>query len=448
MIVMKFGGTSMGSAEAMLQVVEIIDNKKKDNLVVVVSAMSGVTDLLLGAASDSINNSDDFESKIKEIEKKHFTLIDSVNFKSKIMEEAKSGVCLEIDNLRKYLEVVKILGEMPTKVHDKIIAIGEKLSAFLLSKILNDKGVSSDYLNLESVVKPKKDKVNDKFFKYLSKSVKEVVKKSVEKKNVPVLTGFIGEIPQGIINSLGRGYSDYTASIVGARLNAKQIEIWTDVDGIFSSDPRKILDAKIIDELTYDEAGQMAHFGAKVIHPRTIFPAIKKEIPVLILNTFNPSAPGTKIISKTKGKSIKSISARKGIKILNIVSNRNLEVNEFLSSVFSIVSNYGICIDAVSVTQNAISIAIDDQCKNFNLIKDLEKIGMVSKKIDNAIVAIIGNGMKGISGFSGKVFTIIGDKKVNIEMISQGSSELNLSFVINEKDLDKIVSALHKEIFV
>ncbi|MCK5139508.1 MAG: aspartate kinase, partial [Thermodesulfovibrionia bacterium] len=276
----------------------------------------------------------------------------------------------------------------------------------------------------------------------------EMIKEHMAKMDhVPVVTGFIGKTTAGEITTLSRGGSDYTASIIGAATDSDEIQIWTDVDGIMSTDPKIVKDAKTIAKLSFDEASELAIFGAKVLHPKSIIPAMEKNIPVRVLNTYNPEGKGTIVTPKAEktDKVMKAIACKKGISLVNVTSTRMLNAHGYLARVFDIFRDYQKSVDMISTSEVSISMTINDSNGMDKIVKDLEGIAKVKTEDNKAIICVVGEGLKHTKGLAGKVFSTVGKAGVSIEMISQGASEINISFVVDEEDADKTINALHQE---
>ncbi|HZX45103.1 MAG TPA: aspartate kinase, partial [Candidatus Nanoarchaeia archaeon] len=263
---------------------------------------------------------------------------------------------------------------------------------------------------------------------------------------VPVITGFIGKDSAGNITTLGRGGSDYTGAIIGAAMN-DTIEIWTDVNGVMTSDPRVVNEAATIENISFDEASELAYFGAKVLHPKAIWPAIKKNLPVKVLNSFEPTNKGTTIVSKSKESKtvIKAIACKKNISLINVSSTRMLLAHGFLSRLFSVFEDYKKSVDMIATSEVSVSLTVDTEENIEKIREDLEGVAEVNFEKGKAIVAIVGAGMINSKGVVGRVFTAL--KDIRVEMISAGASEINISFIVDNKDADRAVQTLHKEFF-
>ena len=283
----------------------------------------------------------------------------------------------------------------------------------------------------------------------LDSSYELMKEKLAEIKEIPIITGFIGKTKDGVITTMGRGGSDFTATIIGIVSDSEEIQIWTDVDGIMSADPKVVKNARTMPEVSFAEASELAYFGARVLHPKTILPAMRKNIPVRVLNTYNPEGTGTVILSKV-GKSketIKAIACKKNIIVMNIASSRMLNARGFLAKIFETFAKYDKAVDMVATSEVSVSVTVDKDEGIEKIKKKLDKIAHVTIEKDKAIVCVVGEGMSSTPGIAGNIFTALGKGKINVEMISQGASEINVGIIIDNKDADKVVQVLHEEVF-
>jgi aspartate kinase len=276
---------------------------------------------------------------------------------------------------------------------------------------------------------------------------REMLQPLIEKKRIPVAQGFIGSTSDGVTTTIGRGGSDYTAAIIGAALGAEAIEIWTDVDGLLTADPRVVTDARRIRVISFEEAAELSYFGAKVLHPSTVLPAVERGIPVHIYNTFNPACEGTLIVASSRPSSnlIKSIAFKRKVTIMNVASTRMLLAYGFLRSIFEVFERHRTSVDVVTTSEVSVSVTLDNTERLEAIKRDLAGIGEVSVERDKAIVCIVGDNLKFTPGVAAKLFHAIRDTNVN--MISQGASEINVTFVIDESEVDRVARLLHEEFF-
>ena len=343
------------------------------------------------------------------------------------------------------MERVEAIRLASSETLDHIQSYGERISCRLVAAYLNKIGIKSgahDAYDVGMITNPDFGKAEP-----LEHAYGIINEKISVLDHVPVVTGFIGKTTAGDITTLSRGGSDYTASIIGGAINADEVEIWTDVDGVMSADPRVVEDAKTIDTLSFNEASELAVFGARVLHPKSLIPALEKNIPVLVLNTYNPDGKGTKVVmeSKKAEKVVKAIACKKGIILVNLTSTRMLNAHGYLARVFDIFRDHGKSVDMLATSEVSLSITINEPDGMDSIVKELEGIAEVKVEKDKAIVCVVGEGMKHEMGISGKIFTAVSDAGIHTEMISQGASEINIGFVVDEATADKAVKALHKE---
>ncbi|MFH0956967.1 MAG: aspartate kinase [Candidatus Aenigmatarchaeota archaeon] len=450
-IVMKFGGTSVGDGRSFSAAAAIVGSAaKKDRVCVVVSAMAGVTDALLGAAGAAGGMKDeDIVAFTRELQEKHLRAARICC--KKRLPEVQDAIEERIKELQKDMAKVRDTG-LTEHFRDRIAAFGEKMSAAILSGAISEH-VPSEWhhgdrgliIVDENFIGPEPD------MEATEKEVKRKVLPQMKKGIVPVVTGFMGCTHDGHTVTLGRGSSDHIASIIGACLGASEIQIWTDVDGFLSADPKIVKGSMLIPKLSFAEASELAYFGAKVLHPKTLMPAIQKGIPVRILNTHNPGSAGTLITKETGSlpEVVKSITSKKGVVLVNLVSARMLAAPGFLSKTFETFSRRGISIDMVSTTEVSITLTIDGRMNGRldPVIKELAKMAEVKVEGGKSIVCVVGEGMKLAAGTAGRVFHCLGEKGINVECISQGASKINISFIVEDKDADAAVRALHNEFF-
>lgn len=449
MIVRKFGGSSIGSVKTLRDVLEIVKSHRGKQ-VVVVSAMSGVTDTLLEATHAAIAGR---RLKVKKVLAdllvRHIETVKKMVASKQIQIETINYFKKVLDGLSGFLKAIEELGELSTRSRNTIMAVGERLSARMLASILTASGSPAEQLDFEKAVPPKFEKADHNFYIATEKIFGQKVKKILAKKKIPVVTGYFGWVPGGMLDSIGRGYSDYCAALIAAGAKAAGLEIWTDVSGILTADPRKVPRARILDQISSEAAAELAHFGAKVIHPQSIHPAIRARIPVWIKNTFRPQDRGTAIFHEIKKPKqiMTSITSKKGVTIVNIASFRMLMQYGFLAKIFDMFAKYETSIDVVSTSEVSVSVTIEDDSKLKEIIKELSPVAKISVHPRRAIVCLVGMGIHKRKGVAGEVFVTLGRAGISIDQISQGASEINITFVLDEKDADKAVQILHKKFF-
>jgi len=462
MIVMKFGGTSLGNGEAIKRAADIVCRtlKDKEQVVVVVSAMSGVTDALLSAATSAAQGDGETFRRTRWVlsDRHRLAMTEAVSDEGarlQLMEEVEAllsdfeGLCRSIH----------VLGELTARGSDAVASLGERLMVRIFAAALREKGVRARAVEATEVIvtngqhgaaSPLMDETREAARARLLPLLAEGV--------TPVVTGFIAATQEGVTTTLGRGGSDYTAAILGACLDAEEVWIWTDVDGVMTADPRVVPEARTLSEISYAEAAELSYFGAKVIHPKTILPAVEQGIPLRIVNTFNPSHPGTLIVEETKPSelTVKGITSIKGLSLVTVEGRGMLGVPGIAAKVFTAVAQEGISVLMISQSSSEQSIcfvirqeAVEDALRALEAAFELE---LARRNVDRiwaqegvAIVAAVGAGMKGTPGIAAKVFGALGKHGINVLSIAQGSSEYNISLVVDEKDMEDAVRYIHQE---
>jgi aspartate kinase len=326
-----------------------------------------------------------------------------------------------------------------------IISTGEKLSALIFTGLLNSTGIDADYVNLETLIDKPFTAANHEFYAHMRAELKKRIELCGHR--VPVLTGYFGFVPGGIIQSIGRGYTDLTAALAAASVGARELQIWKEVDGIFSADPRKVEDAHVLKSITPEEAAELTYFGSEVIHPFTMEQVIRADIPIRIKNTLNPAVPGTivdpNLVDKGPSRPATAVTAKRNITVININSNRMLMAYGFMARVFKVFEKYGIIIDLIATSEVSVSMTIDSDTNLDRTVADLQELGEVTVRRDLAILSLVGRGQKHCMGLSGQMFSELGREKINIEMISQGASEINISCVIQDEHADRALRVIH-----
>ncbi|MDV7139270.1 bifunctional aspartate kinase/homoserine dehydrogenase I [Maribacter sp. TH_r10] len=458
MKVLKFGGTSVANAQNIALVKNIVSNSESDKNIVVVSALGGVTDLLLNTATLAALQDDSYKAFVKEIEDRHIETIKTlipIASQSSVLSMVKS----ELNTLETLLEGAFLIGEITPKLSDKIVSYGELLSSYIISEYFKEEGL--DVVHADSRKLIKTNTVNGKTivnFEATNTLCSDFF--SVTPQKVVVMAGFIASAENGDSTTLGRGGSDYTAAIVAAAVNAELLEIWTDVSGMYTANPKLVKQAKAIPHISYQEAMELSHFGAKVLYPPTIQPVLAKGISIQIKNTFDPKNEGT-IITKNKnekGKTVRGITHVENIALLSLegpgmvgipgISKRFFEVL-FQANISVVLITQASSEHSICVGISADDVALAEQAVNdaFEFEMGSGKINPVVVEKNLAIIALVGDNMKSHQGLSGKMFSTLGKNNVNIRAIAQGASERNISAVINKDDVKKALNALHEEFF-
>ncbi len=456
MIVMKFGGTSVEDASAMRRVIQIVRKAIARSPLVVVSACSGVTNDL-SAAAEMAKGGDESGalSSLGRIGERHRALAESlVGARKRALILA--GMDEIFGDLRDMIHGVCLLGELTSRSLDSITGSGERLSSLILHAAASAEGLAAELVDAREVMatdrnysaaQPKTDEVE--------RRARKLMLPHLQQGTAVITQGFIGSADDGTATTIGRGGSDLSASIFGSVLGAEEIQIWTDVDGMMSADPRIIPDSRPIGLMSFDEASELAYFGAKVLHPKTILPAVRHGIPVRVLNSRRPEFGGTLIVPSAAGDSsrgvpgeiIKSIACKRGIVVINVNSSRMLMAHGFLARLFSIFADYEKSVDVVATSEVSVSLTVDSEESIPEIMEELEAIGETRIARNKAIICIVGEGMKNTPGIGARIFGALAGAKVNIEMVSEGASEINLTLVVDERDVEKAVRVLHNEFF-
>lgn len=436
MKVLKFGGTSVGSAERMKKVAELISNDEQK--IVVLSAMSGTTNSLLEIADYFYkNNVDGALEHIIALENKYFDVVEELYQTEKKKSEAKDILKSHFDYLRSFANAVFTLFE-----EKAVVAQGELLSTSLFQLYLEEIGENSILLPALNFMRL--DKNGEPDIEYIKMHLLELLKANPGFK-IYLTQGFICRNCYGEIDNLQRGGSDYTASLIGAVVGAEEIQIWTDIDGLHNNDPRYVKNTKAIPMLNFEEAAELAYFGAKILHPTCILPAKLANIPVRLLNTLQPEAPGTLISTQINKGKIEAVAAKDGITAIKIKSGRMLLAYGFLRKVFEIFESYKTPIDMITTSEVGVSVTIDNTKYLEEIVNDLKKLGTVSVDKDMVIVCVVGDLFYENVGFQAKVVGALND--IPIRMISYGGSNYNISFLIKKEDKGKALNALSNALF-
>ncbi len=437
MIVIKFGGTSVGSIESISRVEGIVRSRLDKRPLIVVSAFSGVTDSIIALANAAAERQG-HEKMLESIIKRHSEIVKGLGIKNPIEHEAHA--------LAGMAHGISTSGKLQKSDLDAILSLGERMSSIIIAAYLTKKGIKCKaYPAYDIGMLTDSNFGNADIIDETLPSIQKALHDTAEAE-LMVVTGFIGKDRHGNITTLGRGGSDYTASIIGAALGAKEIEIWTDVDGIMSADPKIVGNAHSIERVSYEEAAELAVLGAKVLHPKAIRPAVSRNIPVRILNTFNPSHPGTTVARDIKEKSrVISVALKRHMQIINIKTPEMFHMNGFLPTTFELTRRFAVPLDMISTSEANISLCIESGSDLSDLAVALSGIGEVEVKKDRAKISVVGKGMLYMPGILGKIFSTLHETPV--EMTSSSLSEINQSFVVKEEHAGNAVRALHKELF-
>lgn len=438
MIVMKFGGTSVGNAERIRKTAEIIKSQIDKKPVVVVSAVAKITDALIKLSNEAAIGKGEYV--LESIKKVHLIIINGLNLEESLLN-------VDFEELSELVNKTQLNRKIDAQILDYFQSFGERMSSKILAAHLNHIGIKSQAFNSWDL-----GFLTTKNFgnaEPLETAYTNINDNIIILSTVPVITGFIGKTEDGETTTLGRGGSDYSAAIIGSAIDADEIQIWTDVDGIMSTDPKVVPNAVPIRQVSFAEASELAYFGARVLHPKTILPAMKKNIPVKVLNSFNPSDEGTAIVNKSErsGHTVKAIAYKNNTTLIHIESTRMLGAYGFLARIFYIFDNYRKSVDVISTSEVSVSLTVDNGENVDNILRELKEFANVEIAKNKSIICVVGEGMRHTSGIAGRTFAALSNNSINVEMISQGASQINITFVVDGKDADNAVKILHQEYF-
>ena len=432
----------------MERVACVIKQRLKQKPIVVASAMGRTTDGLLKAASLAAHGKKqealDQVTRLKEKHLRETQKLLSGSSKADVLD----AVSLHFKEVGTLMRGLAVLGELTPRSMDAIASFGERLSTLILAHVFEERGIPSQLMDSRQFIITDENFTRAApLFDLTDAAIQEQLAPAIKNGKVPVVQGFIGSTRNGITTTIGRGGSDYTAAIVGAAIDAYDIQIWTDVDGIMTTDPRMVPEARRVKVISFDEAAELAYFGARVLHPATILPAVRKKIPVHVLNSYKPDQDGTLITDEAPPceNPVKSIAYKKGITIVNIASTRMLMAHGFLKKIFDTFDLHKTPVDVVSTSEVSVSLTLDDTSTLLDVVAELKKIGEVNVEGGKAIVCCVGDNLRNIPGVAHLVFSALQD--VNIHMISQGASAINITFVIDEDRLPAAVRGLHDVFF-
>jgi len=460
-IVMKFGGTSVATGENIRHVADLVaKNAKKDRVAVVVSALAGVTNSLIEVAEQAKKSDEKhIEAFMKELLKKHEAAISTAITSKQIQKEVIQITEKTLAELGKVLTGICYVGEVTPKSKDYVVSFGERLSVPIVWGTIKDKGLETQWFTGKEagIVTDSNFGEADPLMNYTTHLIRERLAPLLEKGIIPVVTGYIAANQDGIVTTVGRGGSDYTATILGVALSVDEIWIWTDVDGIMTTDPKIVPAAKMLPQLSYQEAAEMAIFGAKAMHPRALEPVIKENIPVRIRSVFHPENAGTLITKEPDSnpkEAVKAVAMIKDVAMLNVGGAGMVGAPGSYAKVFDVLGKNHINVMMISTAASEANISmiikrgILGRAISSLEIALLDRGGLVSDvsaEDDVAVIAVMGANMKGTLGVASRIFSTVAKKSINIRMIAQGSSELNISFVVKEKDGAAVVRAIHEE---
>jgi aspartate kinase len=449
MRVLKFGGTSVGDVDSISSVLEIVRRQMDQPLVLVFSAMGKTTDQL--AAVGELASQGKLEESlgvISALRGYHFEIIGQLLKNGEAKRRVTSFCDQTFRSLEEMARGMSVLSDFSLAVQDRVLGLGEILSTRILAAFFLQENLPVEWVDArELVVTDEQHTQAEPLFEETRARCREVLLPLLKKKRIPLTQGYIARSKSGAITTLGRGGSDYTASLIGAALEAEEIQIWTDVDGIMTADPSLIPQAKNIPVMSFNEAAELAFFGARVLHPKTLVPAVERGIPVRVRNTRRPEGEGTLILAEApgNGQRVKSIAYKEGMTLVNLVSTRMFKAHGFLKQIFEIFDRFRVSADLVATSEVSVAVAIYDTARLPLVIQELQQYGKITVKPRQAVVCVVGEKLKETPGIVGQVFQDLSD--VRVSMLSLGGSEINLSFVIDENDLPTVISRLHRRFF-
>jgi aspartate kinase len=455
---MKFGGTSVGDIQRLQEVVSIVKQFQGEQPVIVASAMGGVTNTLIGTAYKAVERlTGEVHNAVIALRDKHLHVAHELVHDNKRRAVLIKEQQAMIDELDRLYHGIGLLKELSPRSLDAIASFGEILSCRQIAAIFEENGIPSQFVDARTIIR-----TDNTFgeaaidFTYSNTAIRNSIMPLVQQGIVPVVTGFIGSTHDGITTTIGRSGSDYTGSVVGAALNSREIWIWTDVDGVMTADPRIVKSAWVLTEISYREAAEMSYFGAKVIHPKTMVPAIEKKIPIRIKNTFNPAHPGTLISAATQQQkhSAKTVTSIDRLAVIAIEGNGMIGVPGVSARIFASLARAQVNVMMISQASSEHNVCFivpqKDSAACVKALRDEFSVDIAKKIIDDvsvrepvSIVAVVGEGMIGSKGIAGRTFDAVAKADVNIIAIAQGSSELNISFVVDQQDAQNAVRSVH-----
>lgn len=464
-LIMKFGGTSVGSAEAIAQVCGIVKSYNQDweQLVVVVSAMRGVTDTLIRCAELAVQGDEaEYNSLIEQLNSIHNEAMNELVSDDIELKRLSAQFDQYISELSAYCRSIHVLGEVTARGMDTITSLGERMNAPLVAAALREQGLTAQAVDAARLI------VTDDSFQNANPlqgatrdKVNEILLPLLNEGEIPVVTGFVAATQDGILTTLGRGGSDYTAAILGDSLDASEVWTWTDVDGVMTADPRIVANARVIPELSFNEVSELAYFGAKVLHPKTLRPIIERDIPLWVKNTFNPESTGTKVVRSSpsvEGK-VTAISTIRDLSLVTVEGRGMLGIPGIAARTFAAVARQGASVLMISQASSEQSICFVIPSRTVTgVIQSIEsemELELSRRNIDRiwaqseiVIVTAVGAGLRNTPGIAGRIFSALGETRINVIAIAQGSSEYSISIVVAEGDADDAMRQIHQEVIL
>lgn len=447
MIVVKFGGTSVGDVDSIRRAGDVVSSRKSRSPVVIVSAASGTTTELLALAEQAARGHlIGALRSVEHIRERQIQMSEILLRDVPTGADTTAEIAAMCDEIASLAEALATLGHITPRSLDAVASFGEQMSSLLVTEAFRARGIAAQHVDARDIMitsdhfteaEPRPDAISER--------ARERIAPLIRSGNVPVLGGYIGATASGITTTLGRGGSDYTASLLGAALGAEDIEIWTDVDGMLTADPQVVSKAQLISQIRFDEASELASFGAKVLHPNTIAPAVRLGIPVYIYNTRNPLQSGTRITFDAPRRAVTAIAAKGDVTVVRVSAPRMLLAHGFLRNVFEIFERHRTSVDVVATSEISVSVTLDDASRIDELVVDLRMLGDVSIERDRAIVAIVGAGIGDQGDCMGRALRALGDMRVY--MVSLSATGINLTVVVDGFAMHDAMRALHTEFF-
>jgi aspartate kinase len=452
--VLKFGGTSVGSAERIRDVARLVGTRGRaeDPCLVVVSAMGGVTDILVGLKISSRGRDRAaVEAARAVLAKRHDEALEGIGLPAAEQEAARVALAADLQRVEELCSGILLLEEVSPRTSDALLSLGEMMSSRLVAAALRAQGTEAVWIDPREILAT--DATHGAALADEPETARQVAARVLPELaagRVVVTGGFVGAAPSGATTTLGRGGSDYSAALLGAAVKdaggeVGAIEIWTDVDGILTADPRIVPKARLVPEVSSAEAAELAFFGAKVLHPATIRPAVQRGIPVAVRNTFQPDAAGTIVRGDASGTGVRALAMRKGVTALFVGSPRMLLAYGYAAKVFAVFEQHRVAVDVIATSEVSISITVDEKASLAGVVRDLSEFAEVSLLKHLAVVSVVGRNLRSTAGIAVRVFAALGD--VNVILISQGASDTNMTFVVAEADAPETLRRLHKEFF-
>lgn len=447
MIVVKFGGTSVGDAQAIGRAADIVAGRLERAPAVVVSAAGGATNALLAIAEQAARGH--LIGAVRGVEalrQRHLGMCEQLLADTPTGNDTAAEIAAMCDEIASLAEALATLGHITPRSLDAVASFGEQMSSLIVSEAFRARGIAAEHVDARKVMvtsdhyteaEPRPDAIAER--------ARDSVAPILRAGSVPIMGGYIGATEGGVTTTLGRGGSDYSASLLGAALGAEDIQIWTDVDGMLTADPRVVPDARLIQQIRFDEASELASFGAKVLHPNTIAPAVRRGIPVFIFNSRKPSGTGTRITFDAPRRGVTAIAAKGDITVVKVNAPRMLLAKGFLRAVFEIFERHRTSVDVVSTSEVSVSVTLDDATGLDALMVDLRMLGDVAIERNRAVVAIVGAGIGDRGDCMGRALHALG--AMHVHMVSLSATGINLTVVVDGKTMNDAVRALHAEFF-